>query len=81
MQETNRTNTRHSIEITPELKAAAEKGMPLFQNANAQYRIKAGEHIVEAIKDFDGSPRAPVALTHEITHPIVTGKRSRGKAY
>lgn len=63
--------TQHSIEITPELKAAAEKGMPLFQNANAQYRIKAGEHIVEALKDFDGSPKAVTAIVHEFMHPTV----------
>src|SRR5690606_25266514 len=63
--------TQHSIEITPELKAAAEKGMPLFQNANAQYRIKAGEHIVEALKEFDGSPKAVTAIVHEFMHPTV----------
>ena len=38
---------------------------------NAQYRIENGKNIVEAIKDFDGSPRATVALTHEIMHPTV----------
>ena len=37
----------------------------------AQYRIENGKNIVEAIKDFDGSPRATVALTHEIMHPTV----------
>ena len=45
--------------------------MPLFQNANAQYRIKAGEHIVEALKDFDGSPKAVTAIVHEFMHPTV----------
>ena len=65
------TSTQHSIDITPKLKAAAENGMPLFQNANAQYRIKAGEHIVEALKDFDGSPKAVTAIVHEFMHPTV----------
>jgi len=37
----------------------------------AQYRIESGKNIVEAIKDFNGSPRATVALTHEIMHPTV----------
>ena len=37
----------------------------------AQYRIESGKNIIEAIKDFDGSPRATVALTHEIMHPTV----------
>ena len=63
--------TQHSIEITPELKAAVEKGQPLFKEAEAQYRIESGKNIIEAIKDFDGSPRATVALTHEIMHPTV----------
>ena len=65
------TSTQHSIEITPELKAAVEKGQPLFKEAEAQYRIESGKNIIEAIKDFDGSPRATVALTHEIMHPTV----------
>ena len=30
------TSTQHSIEITPELKAAVEKGQPLFKEAEAQ---------------------------------------------
>ena len=37
------------------------------------------KNIIEAIKDFDGSPRATVALTHEIMHPtvetIITGAK------
>ena len=33
-------STQHSIEITPELKAAVKKGQPLFKEAEAQYRIK-----------------------------------------
>lgn len=65
------TATQHSIEITPELRAAVEKGQPLFKEAEAQYRIESGKNIIEAIKDFDGSPRATVALTHEIMHPTV----------
>ena len=65
------TSTQHSIEITPELKAAAEKGQPLFKEAEAQYRIESDKNIIEAIKDFDGSPRATVALTLEIMHPTV----------
>ena len=46
-------------------------GKPLFKEAEAQYRIESGKNIIEAIKDFDGSPRATVALTHEIMHPTV----------
>ena len=34
------TSTQHSIEITPELRAAVEKGQPLFKEAEAQYRIE-----------------------------------------
>jgi hypothetical protein len=63
--------TQHSIDITPELKASAEQGQPLFKDAEAQYRIESSKNIVEAIKDFNGSPRATVALTHEIMHPTV----------
>ena len=51
------SSTQHSIEITPELRAAVEKGQPLFKEAEAQYRIESGKNIIEAIKDFDGSPR------------------------
>ena len=51
--------------------AAVEKGQPLFKEAEAQYRIESDKNIIEAIKDFDGSPRATVALTHEIMHPTV----------
>ena len=40
-------------------------------NSQAQYRIESGKNIIEAIKDFDGSPRATVTLTHEIMHPTV----------
>jgi hypothetical protein len=43
----------------------------LFKDNVAQYRIESGKNIVEAIKDFDGSPEATVALTHEIMHPTV----------
>ena len=64
-------STQHSIDITPELKASAEGGQPLFKDAEAQYRIENGKNIVEAIKDFDGTPEATVALTHEIMHPTV----------
>ena len=64
-------STQHSIDITPELKASVAGGQPLFKDAEAQYRIESGKNIVEAIKDFDGSPRATVALTHEIMHPTV----------
>ena len=64
-------STQHSIDITPELKASVEGGQPLFKDAEAQYRIESGKNIIEAIKDFDGSPRATVALVHEIMHPTV----------
>jgi len=62
---------QYSIDITPELKASVEGGQPLFKDAEAQYRIESGKNIVEAIRDFNGSPRATIALTHEIMHPTV----------
>jgi hypothetical protein len=65
------SSTQYSIDITPELKASVEGGQPLFKDAEAQYRIESGKNIVEAIKDFNGSPRATIALTHEIMHPTV----------
>ena len=37
----------------------------------AQYRIESGKNVVEAIEEFNGSPKAVVALTHEIMHPTV----------
>jgi len=40
-------------------------------DVQAQYRIESGKNTIEAIKDFDGSPEAVVALTHEIMHPTV----------
>jgi hypothetical protein len=43
----------------------------LKQGINAQYRIENGKNIVEAIRDFNGSPKAVVAITHEIMHPTV----------
>ena len=43
----------------------------LYQDANAQFRIENGKNIIEAIKGFNGSPEAVVALTHEIMHPTV----------
>ena len=47
MQETNRTNTQHSIEITPELKAAVDKGMPLFkkEEQNTPFQTRDGNPI------------------------------------
>ena len=72
-------STQHSIEITPELKAAVEKGQPLFKEAEAQYRIESGKNIIEALKDFNGSREATTAITHEIMHPtvetIITGAK------
>ena len=53
------------------IKASVEGGQPLFKDAEAQYRIESGKNIVEAIKNFNGSPKAVVALTHEIMHPTV----------
>lgn len=41
------------------------------EEVQAQYRIENGKNIIEAIKDFSGSPKAVVALTHEIMHPTV----------
>jgi hypothetical protein len=66
-----KTSTQHSIDITPELKAEVEGGMPLFRGSQAQYRIQSGKNLIEAIKDFDGSPEATVAITHEVMHPTV----------
>ena len=43
----------------------------LKQRANAQYRIESGKNIIEAIKNFDGSPKAVTAIAHEIMHPTV----------
>jgi hypothetical protein len=40
-------------------------------DVQAQYRIESGKNTIEAIKSFDGSPEAVVALTHEIMHPTV----------
>jgi hypothetical protein len=48
-----------------------ETGNILYQKANAQYRIESGKNLVEAIKDFDGSNEAVIAITHEIMHPTV----------
>jgi hypothetical protein len=62
---------QYSIDITPELKASVASGQALFKDAEAQYRIENGKNIIEAIKDFSGSPKAVVALTHEIMHPTV----------
>ena len=50
-------------------KATMYKGQG--EEVQAQYRIESGKNTVEAIKDFDGSPEAVVALTHEIMHPTV----------
>jgi 3-methyladenine DNA glycosylase Tag/YHS domain-containing protein len=64
-------STQQSIEITPEIKAAVGQGMPLFQQANAQYRIESGRNLIEALQDFSGSPKAVTAIMHEIMHPTV----------
>lgn len=51
---------------------SSESNNILFQQANAQYRIKAGEHIVEALKDFIKNPNKGVtAIIHEFMHPTV----------
>lgn len=63
--------TQHSIDITPELKASVEEGQPLFKKGDAQYRIESGKNIIEAIKNFNGSPKATIAIVHEIMHPTV----------
>jgi len=65
------TSTQHSIDITPELRAEVEKGQPLFKDAEAQYHIQSGKNIIEAIKNFNGSKKATVAITHEVMHPTV----------
>jgi hypothetical protein len=43
----------------------------LFKKSDAQYRVESGKNIVEALRKFNGSPKATVALTHEIMHPTV----------
>jgi hypothetical protein len=65
------TSTQQSIEITPELKASVSQGVPLFQQANAQFRIEAGRNLIEALQKFNGSPKAVTAIVHEIMHPTV----------
>ena len=51
---------------------SSESDNILFQEANAQYRIKAGEHIIEALKDFIKNPNKGVtAIIHEFMHPTV----------
>jgi hypothetical protein len=50
---------------------SSNTGSMLFKDSQAQYRIESGKNIVEAIKDFNGTPEATVALTHEIMHPTV----------
>ena len=76
-------STQHSIDITPELKAQVEEGQQLFKDAEAQYRIENGKNLIEAIKSFDGSAKAVVAITHEIMHPtvvaIIDGARDKNK--
>ena len=76
-------STQYSIDITPELKAQVEEGQQLFKDAEAQYRIENGKNLIEAIKSFDGSAKAVVAITHEIMHPtvvaIIDGARDKNK--
>jgi hypothetical protein len=63
---------KKNLNITPEMKKQVDtESQPLFKDAEAQYRIESGKNIVEAIKDFNGTPEATVALTHEIMHPTV----------
>jgi len=64
-------STQQSIEITPELAEAVSQGLPLFQQANAQYRVESGKNIIEALRDFDKSEQAVAAIVHEIMHPVV----------
>ena len=54
----------------------------LFQDANGQYRVAAGERFIEALKDFSKAKnkrQATVAIMHEIMHPtvetIITGAK------
>jgi len=63
--------TQNAIDVTPELKKQAEEGQPLFKDSQAQFRIEAGKNTIEAIEKFDGSPKAVVALTHEVMHPTI----------
>jgi hypothetical protein len=64
-------STQHSIDITPELISQVYSGLPLFQQANAQYHIESGKNIIEALRNFNNTPEATVAIVHEIMHPTV----------
>lgn len=50
---------------------SSESNNILYQQINAQYRIENGKNLIEAIQNFDGSPKAVTAITHEIMHPTV----------
>ena len=47
----------------------------LYQNSNAQFRVKNGQKIIESLKDFNrvkNKAKAVVAFTHEVMHGTVT---------
>ena len=51
---------------------SSESNNILFQQANAQFRIKSGQRIIEALKDFIKNPNKGVsAIIHEFMHPTV----------
>ena len=55
--------TQHSIDITPELKAEVQKGLPLFQKQKAAIQKSDGRYVIYALTDPDVS--SPL---HELAH-------------
>jgi len=54
---------------------AIDRTNALKQNANAQFRVKNGQKIIESLKDFSrvkNKAKAVVAFTHEVMHGTVT---------
>jgi hypothetical protein len=70
MESTN-TKTDDVKGLKTTLKNKKQDENALKKGSNAQYRIENGKNIVEALRNFDGSPEAVVAITHEVMHPTV----------
>jgi len=78
--ENNKQFTQYVIFNPNQIKSAtdnvgtfsSESNNILFQQANAQFRIKSGQRIIEALKDFIKNPNKGVsAIIHEFMHPTV----------
>lgn len=55
----------HSVDVTPEMRSQVEEGLPLFQSANAQFRVEQGKRIAEVLRKLsDGEAEA--AALHEV---------------